>query len=56
MDHSYEDGNIQSKQQLLKDWNFRNIERVVTGKNRDQELLISKTVVSLKRNLTSFTL
>ena len=56
MDHPYKDGNIHSKQQLLKNWNFRNIERVVTGKNRDQKLLISKTVVSFKRHLTSFTL
>ena len=32
MDQPYKDGNIHSKQQLLKDWNFRNIERVVTGK------------------------
>ena len=36
MDHPYKDGNIHSKQQLLKDWNFRNIERVVTGKNREK--------------------
>ena len=55
MDRLYKDGNIHSKQQLLKDWNFRNIERVVTGKKRDQTLLVSQTIVSFKRHLRSFT-
>ena len=55
MDHPYKDGNIHGKQQLRKDLNFRNIERVVTGKKKYQKLLISKTVVSFKRHLTSFT-
>ena len=32
MDHPYEDGNIHSKQQLLKDWNFRNIAELELGK------------------------
>ena len=55
MDHSYKDGNIHSiKQQLLKDWNFRNIKRVITWKKKRSKVVSFKNSCQLQETFDKF--
>ena len=54
MDHPHKDGNIHSKQQLLKDWNLRNIERVVNGKRKRPKVVIFKNSCQFEEKFDKF--